>query len=69
MTKVNSRNSDVPRMISGMTNDRSIVKLAPRAGRPCQRSIPIANSVPMGTATIVVMKESRKVWSIASNSA
>ena len=37
-------------MISGTTNDSSIVKFAARAGRPCQRSIPIANSVPSGTA-------------------
>ncbi len=41
-------------MISGTTNDSSIVKLAARAGRPCHRSMPIANSVPSGTAMSTV---------------
>ena len=57
--------SDTPRMISGTTKDSSIVKLAARAGRPCQRSIPIANSVPSGTAINTVPIESRNVCSIA----
>ena len=36
-------------MISGTTNDSNMTKFAPRAGRPCHRSIPIANSVLIGT--------------------
>ena len=62
---VNKMYSETPRMISGTTNDSSIVKFAARAGRPCQRSIPIANSVPSGTATSTVMIDSLNVCSIA----
>src|SRR5882672_9115389 len=65
---VNSRNRDTPRMISGTTNEKSMVKLEKDAGRACQRSIPIANNVPRGTANSTVMKESLKVWSIAVRS-
>jgi hypothetical protein len=52
-------------MISGTTKDRSITKFALRAGRPCHRSIPIANSVPSGTATSTVRTESLYVCAIA----
>ena len=56
---VNRMYSETPRMISGTTNDRSIVKFAVRGTRPCQRSIPIANSVPSGTTITTVRIASR----------
>src|SRR5712691_1743872 len=55
-------------MISGTTNEKSMVKLESDAGRPCQRSIPIANTVPSGTANSTVIVESLNVWSIAVRS-
>ena len=66
---VNSRNSETPRMISGTTKEKSIAKFAPVAGRPCHRSIPIAKSVPSGTAIRTVSSESLNVWNIAVRSA
>ena len=65
----NSRNSETPRMISGITNEKSMKKFAPAAGRPRHRSIPIANAVPSGTAISIVISESRNVWNIADRSA
>ena len=56
-------------MISGMTNENSMKKLAVVAGRPCQRSIPIANAVPSGTASSTVSVDSFSVWNIAVRSA
>jgi hypothetical protein len=66
---VKRRNSETPRMISGTTNENSMVKFAPAAGRPRQRSIPRANSVPSGTAITTVSSESLNVWNIAVRSA
>jgi hypothetical protein len=54
-----------PRMISGTTNDISIRKFAPLAGRPRQRSRPIAKATPRGTASAIVAKESVNVCRIA----
>ena len=55
-------------MISGTTNENSMMKLAPAAGRPRQRSIPIANAVPSGTARMTVRMDRRTVWVIAVRS-
>ena len=63
---VKSRKSETPRIISGTTNESSITKFAERAGRPCQRSMPIAKAVPSGTATSTVTNESLKVCIIAA---
>src|SRR3954452_22330969 len=52
-------------MISGITNDSSITKFAVVAGRLCQRSMPIANITPIGTATSIVPSDSLSVWKIA----
>src|SRR5438046_9558123 len=47
---------------SGITNDSSIWKLNVVEMRPRQRSMPIANATPNGTAMIVVSAASRRVW-------
>src|SRR5438270_13235374 len=47
---------------SGITNDSSIWKLKVVAMRPRQRSMPIANATPSGTAMIVVSAARRRVW-------
>ena len=52
-------------MISGTTKDSSIVKLASPGPRPRHRSMPIANSVPSGTASSIVRTPRRTVWNIA----
>ena len=55
---VKSRNSATPRMISGSTNENSIPKFAPLAGRPCQRSMRDREQRPSGTAMNIVMSDS-----------
>ncbi len=65
---LNIRNNETPRMISGTTNEKSMMKLDPAAGRPRQRSMPIANAVPSGTASTTVRNESLNVWNIAVRS-
>ena len=61
-----TRNSSATaKMISGITNDSSIWKLKAPAMRPRQRSSPIANATPSGTATRVVSTASRRLCSSA----
>ncbi len=52
-------------MISGSTNENSIPKFANLAGRVCQRSMAIANSVPNGTAINIVISDSFRLCTIA----
>ena len=56
-------------MISGITNEKSMKKLAVAAGLPRHRSIPMANAVPSGTAISIVSSARRRVWNIAVRSA
>src|SRR6266511_4871734 len=65
---MNARNNETPRMISGSTNDSSIVKLAIPGPRPCHRSIPIANRVPSVTALSIVATASHTLWTTEARS-
>src|SRR5438552_17527406 len=49
-------------MISGITKDSSITKLAPVAKRPCHRSIPNAKATPRGTTIAMVVSDSLRLW-------
>ena len=60
--KENTKNSASPRMISGITNERSITKFAPVATLPRHRSIPNAKATPIGTAITIVLSESFRLW-------
>ena len=64
----NSRNSETPRMISGITNEKSMKKFAPAAGRPRHRSIPIANAAQRHGDQHRDQREPG-VWNIADRSA
>jgi hypothetical protein len=50
---VNTKNIATPKISSGMTKDRIIMKLALEAVLPRQRLIPRANATPSGTVTRV----------------
>ena len=65
---VKTKSSATPMMISGITNDTSIWKLNTAGRRPRQRSTPIANTTPIGTAITVVITASLRVWKSASRS-
>src|SRR2546422_9522395 len=52
----------MPMMISGITNENSIRKLAPAGTGPRQRSRPMANATPRGTAMIIVLNDSFRLW-------
>ena len=60
--KENTKKTDSPRMISGITKDSSITKLAPVAKRPCHRSIPNAKATPKGTTIAMVVSDSLRLW-------
>src|SRR5215510_5196785 len=59
---------DIPMMISGITNENSMRKLAPAGAGPRQRDMPIANATPSGTARNMVMNDKRRLWSSAARS-
>ncbi len=59
---VNTKNSATAKISSGMTNEKIMTVLETREVRECQRSIPMANATPRGTAIRVVKKLSRTVW-------
>ena len=48
-SRVNTKNIATPKMSSGITKDRIIVKLNVEATEPRQRLIPSANATPSGT--------------------
>src|SRR5690348_5272268 len=58
----NTRNIEMPMMISGITNENSMRKFAPVGGVPRQRSMPMAKVTPSGTARIMVSSDSRRLW-------
>src|SRR5215470_6490435 len=49
-------------MISGITKENSMRKLAPAGAGPRQRDMPIAKATPSGTAMNMVRKDRRKLW-------
>src|SRR6266487_791397 len=49
-------------MISGITKENSMRKLAPAGAGPRQRDIPIAKITPSGTAMNMVRNDSRRLW-------
>src|SRR5262250_1933424 len=53
---------DIPMMISGITNENSIRKLAPAGAGPRHRDMPIAKATPIGTATNMVRNDRRRLW-------
>src|SRR6266480_3398453 len=60
--KENTKKSERPRMISGITKESSITKFAPAATLPRHRSIPNANATPSGTAIAMVASDSLRLW-------
>src|SRR5215468_2804883 len=65
---VKKRNIDIPTMISGITKENSMRKLAPAGAGPRQRDIPIAKATPSGTAMNMVRNDRRRLWIIALRS-
>src|SRR4029077_3029029 len=59
---VKTMNIAIPMMISGTTNENIMRTFAPAAGRPCHRSMPMANSTPNGTAISIVRNDRRRLW-------
>src|SRR4051794_22828643 len=57
---------DIPMMISGTTNEKSMRKLAPAGAGPRQRDMPIAKVTPMGTARNMVRNDRRRLWMSAA---
>src|SRR5215472_10976240 len=55
-------------MISGITKENSMRKLAPAGAGPRQRDMPIANATPSGTAMNMVMNDKRRLCSRAARS-
>src|SRR5215467_3002447 len=53
---------DIPMMISGITKENSIRKLAPAGAGPRQREMPMAKATPIGTAMNIVRKDRRRLW-------
>src|SRR5215472_12502988 len=53
---------DIPMMISGITKENSMRKLAPAGAGPRQRDMPIAKATPIGTATNMVRNDRRRLW-------
>ena len=65
---VTIRKRPTPIAISGVMNEKSIVKFAEPAPRPRQRSSAIANATPSGTAIRTTRIESLKLWASADRS-
>src|SRR5258708_13868289 len=59
---------DIPMMISGITKENSMRKLAPTGAGPRQRDMPIAKATPNGTAMNMVMNDKRRLWISAARS-
>src|SRR5215470_19870628 len=55
-------------MISGITKENSMRKLAPAGAGPRQLDIPIAKATPSGTAINMVRNDRRRLWIIAARS-
>src|SRR5215470_7049720 len=55
-------------IISGITNENSIRKLAPPGAGPRQRDMPIAKATPIGTAMNIVRNDRRRLWIRAARS-
>src|SRR5689334_4414914 len=53
---------DIPMMISGITKENSMRKLAPAGAGPRQRDMPIAKATPIGTAMNMVRNDRRRLW-------
>src|ERR1700751_2389072 len=53
---------DIPMMISGITKENSMRKLAPAGAGPRQREMPIAKATPIGTAMNMVRNDRRRLW-------
>src|ERR687888_1186844 len=53
---------EIPMMISGITNENSMRKLAPAGAGPRQRDMPIAKATPIGTAMNMVRNDRRRLW-------
>src|SRR5215831_11448151 len=49
-------------MISGITKENSMRKLAPAGAGPRQRDMPIAKATPIGTAINMVRNDRRRLW-------
>src|SRR5262245_35471525 len=56
---------EIPMMISGITKENSIRKLAPAGAGPRQRNMPMANATPSGTAMNMVRNDRRRLWTSA----
>src|SRR5215471_9350571 len=59
---------DIPMMISGITKENNMRKLAPAGAGPRQRDMPIANATPSGTAMNMVRNDRRRLWISAARS-
>src|SRR5262249_376532 len=53
---------DIPMMISGITKENSMRKLAPAGAGPRHRDMPIAKATPIGTAMNMVRNDRRRLW-------
>ena len=65
---MNTKNIEIPMMISGITNENSMMKLAPAGAGPRHRSMPMANATPSGTAMNIVKSDRRRLWKSADRS-
>src|SRR5262245_43149034 len=59
---------DIPTMISGITKENSMRKLAPAGAGPRQRNMPMAKATPSGTAMNMVRNDRRRLWTSAVRS-